>query len=116
LITAAVDNDGVEACHYLTPAAQVAVAARARPAARCSTALNAAGLKLGGKRFTTESSLDHALAYSTRYSHGRAKVRISHRGASRDLILVRASSAQRLELSAPTTPWRIAAGATTVVP
>ena len=116
LTAAAIDNDGLQACRYLTPAARATVAARGGPMQRCSAELDAAALRLGGKSFTTEGSIDHGLAYSARYSQGRATVRISYGNGSRSFVLVPADRAERNEFSAPATPWRIAAGATAVVP
>jgi hypothetical protein len=91
---AVVDNDGVDACRYLTNPERVRAAQHA-----CQAFFGAATLWSDGRPVTSDAQLD-GLSYRT---HG-STVTVD----GRRFVLVRATPAERTEFLAPPTPWRIA--------
>jgi hypothetical protein len=109
LVTAAIDNDSVDACQYLTPKALLALRRVTPRDTTCNEALAASGLELGGEPVTTEGQVKN-LGYRVSHSGDRATVTITRSGAARTFGLRRATGAERRDADAPATPWRIDSG------
>ena len=116
LVNAAVENNGREACRYLTAPEKAQVAVRGGSPASCGNAFDSATVRLGGKPYGTEWSVDHGLTYRTTLAGNVVLVRASHGAASLAFGVVPATAVDRAEFEGPATPWRIAAGATAIVP
>ena len=116
LVNAVGDNNGREACRYLTAAEKAQVGLRGGSPVSCGNAFDTATLRLGGKTYGTERSVDHGLTYTTTPEGNVMLVRVSHGTASLDFGVVPATAVDCADFDAPATPWRIAAGATAIVP
>ena len=91
---AVVDNDGVDACRYLTNDVRVRDAHHA-----CQSFCGAVTLTLGRRVVTSEAQIDR-LSFVT---HGTSVTVDGQR-----FRVVPATATERLEFLAPPTPWRIA--------
>ena len=89
-----VDNDGVDACRYLTNDVRVRDAHYA-----CQSFFGAATLRLGGRLVTSDAQLDR-LTFVTRGTTVTV--------GGRRFVVVPATATERTEFLAPPTPWRIA--------
>ena len=89
-----VDNDGVDACRYLTNVVRVRDAHHA-----CQSFFGAATLRLGGRLVTSDGQLDRF----TFLTHGTTVT-----VGGRRFVVVPATATERTEFLAPPTPWRIA--------
>jgi hypothetical protein len=114
LVNAAVDQNGYQACVYLTEAEQRAAAARSG-GPECRQGFDLATLRLGGRTIETVHQVER-LAASASVRGDRARVRLSTNGDSAAFELVKATPAETSEFLAPDTEWRIAGGALRVVP
>ena len=116
LADAVVDDDGFQACRFLTPAEQKRVALRGATARSCGEALDRAQLRLGDKTYATIRAIYGDLDAGAVQPDGRAIVRIRHGGRSHSFVLVPATPSQRIDYGAPAMPWRIDRGAATLIP
>jgi hypothetical protein len=114
LVNAAVDQNGYEACVYLTGTEQRAAVARSG-GPECRQAFDLATLRLGGQTIETALQVKR-LAARASVRGDRATVRLSRNGDSAAFELVKATPAETNEFLAPDTEWRIAGGALRVVP
>jgi hypothetical protein len=114
LIDGTVDQNGYEACVFLTTHEQGA-AARRVGGSECRQAFDLARLRLGGKVVDTVHEVDH-LAASAAVDGGRASVRLTSAGQSIRFELLKATSAEQAQFLAPDTEWRIAAGVVPLIP
>jgi len=89
-----VDNDGVDACRYLTNDVRVRDAHHA-----CQSFFGAATLRLGGRLITSDGQLER----QTFVAHGTTVV-----VDGRLFVVAQATATERTEFLAPPTPWRIA--------
>jgi hypothetical protein len=109
-----VDQNGYEACVFLTASEQAAVEQRVG-GTECRQAFDLASLRLGGKLVDTVHEVDH-LAASAAVDGDKASVRVTSGGQSVRFELVRATSAEQVQFLAPDTEWRIATGALPLIP
>lgn len=114
LVDAAVDQNGYEACVYLTFSEQRA-AVRRSGGPECRQAVDLATLRLGGQTIDTVHQVKR-LAASSSVRGDRATVRLTKNGESAAFALVKATRTETNEFLAPDTEWRIAGGALRVVP
>lgn len=114
LIDGTVDQDGYEACVFLTTHEQGEAAGRVG-SSECREAFDLARLRLGGKLVDTVHEVDR-LAASAAVDGDRASVRLTSGGQSVRFELVKATSAEQAQFLAPDTEWRIAAGAVPLIP
>jgi hypothetical protein len=110
LIAALVDNNGVEACDYLTQRAILeARAVGHRLHDGCHSMFDEAQLTLGGVPVTQERQIKR-LHYSVHEDDRHAQVTVSGDGGSFVLLLRHATAEQVGEFAPPGTPWRIYSG------
>jgi hypothetical protein len=114
LVNAAVDQNGYEACVYLTSSEQRAAATRSG-GPECRQAFDLATLRLGGQTIDTVRQLE-GLAANASVRGNRATVRLTKNGGSAVFELVKATPAETNQFLAPDTEWRIAGGGLRVVP
>jgi hypothetical protein len=114
LIDGTIDNNGYEACVFMTTRQQRA-AARRVGALECRQAFDLATLKLGGEPIQTVHEVERLSAGSE--VHGRrAWVRLSRGGESIEFRLVKADAREQDQFEAPDTGWRITRGALPLIP
>jgi len=114
LVNGSVDQNGYDACVYLTYKEQRA-AARRSGGPECRQAFDLATLRLGGQTINTVHEVERLDA--TASVHGdRATVRLTKNGASIGFELVKATKSEANQFLAPYTEWRIAAGGLRVIP
>jgi hypothetical protein len=109
LIEAAIQNNGVVACRYLTPEAVRSLAAAEPPDTSCESALWSARLMMGGRLIDQESAVK-GLSYRVEQRGERARVTVSGNGAARTFTLRRATASELDDFRPPPTPWRIDSG------
>ena len=115
LITGLVDDDGFDACQYLTFHERAAVGrAVGEPHTTCATAIPFAHLVLGRTSVDLEAAAKR-LGYHVQVRGPEATVTVTAGGASHTFRLKRAGAAQRAEFRAPPTPWRIDSGVASLV-
>ena len=114
LIDGSVDQNGYEACVYLTPREQRAAAKRSG-GPECRQAFDLATFRLGGQRIDTVHEVER-LAASSSVDGDRASVRLTKNGDSVSFELVKATRSEQEQFLAPDTEWRIAGGELRVVP
>jgi hypothetical protein len=114
LIDGPVDQNGFEACGYLTPPQQRA-ASRWEHNGQCSQALDYARLPLGGPNVQNELEVER-LPATVHVSGDRARVRLGDTRHGITLELVWASAAAQNEFQPPHSDWRIASGDLSLVP
>jgi hypothetical protein len=109
LMEAAIENNGVVACRYLTSGAVRRLAAVEPRDTSCENALRAARLTVGGRLIEQESALK-ALDYRVEQSGERARVTVSGNGAARSFMVRRATASELDEFQPPPTHWRVDGG------
>jgi hypothetical protein len=109
LTEAAIENNGVAACRYLTSDAVRRLAAVEPRDTSCENALRSARLTLGGRLIEQESALK-ALDYRVEQSGERARVTVSGNGAARSFTVRRATASELDEFQPPPTRWRVDGG------
>jgi hypothetical protein len=114
LIDGSVDQNGYEACVYLTTREQRAAAKRSG-GPECRQAFDLATFRLGGQRVDTVHEVER-LAASSAVDGGRASVRLTKNGDSARFELVKATHSEQEEFLAPDTEWRIVGGGLRVIP
>ena len=114
LIDGSIDNNGYEACVFLTTREQRA-AARLTGGLQCRQAFDLATFQLGGNTIDTVHEVDR-LAASASVHGDRASVRLTMNGGSARFELVKATRAEQEQFLAPDTEWRIEVGGLRVIP
>jgi hypothetical protein len=114
LVVGSVDQNGYEACLYLTTRGQRA-AVRRSGGPECRQAFDLATFRLGGHRIDSVHEIEH-LDSSASVSGSRASVRLSKDGDGARFLLVKATPSEQHQFLAPDTEWRIAAGGLSVIP
>jgi hypothetical protein len=110
LVTAAVDQDGVDACDYLTGHAVAELAAVEPRDTSCEQALDAATLTLGRDALDTEAAVK-TLSYREQSSGDRARVTVEADGVARTFTLRKVDTPPPAGMLS-STPWRIESGVT----
>jgi len=106
LSAAAVDNDGVTACRYLTPRARNSFEQRQPYQHSCEQFFSESGLTLGGLDVQSDHDLNQ-LTYRVVPLGTAREVIVSHDGQSISFVLRAATPPQLGEFWPPPTPWRI---------
>jgi hypothetical protein len=114
LIDSSVDQNGYEACVYLTARQQDAAAARSG-GPECRQAFDLATFRLGGQTIDTVHEV-RRLADHSSVDGARATVRVTNNGHSAGFELVKATPVEQAQFLAPDTEWRIARGDLRVIP
>jgi hypothetical protein len=114
LVDGSIDQNGYEACVYLTRREQRA-AARRSGGPECRQAFDLATFRLGGQRIDTVHEVE-SLGASASVDGDRASVRLTKNGDSARFELAKATRAEREQFLAPDTEWRIAGGGLRVIP
>jgi hypothetical protein len=114
LIDSSVDQNGYEACVFLTPPEQRAAATRSG-GPECRQAFDLGRFRLGGQAIDTVHEVER-LAASSSVDGDRASVRVTKNGDSAGFELVKATHSEQQQFLAPDTEWRIAGGGLRVVP
>jgi hypothetical protein len=107
------DNNGYQACRYLTTQEMGRAALAAGGTASCSQGFDSARLTFGGKTYNANNL--KALTYSSVERDGSAVVTVSASGSSLRFHLVPATAAEVNEFGAPPTDWRIDQGAPALI-
>ena len=114
LIDGSVDQNGYEACVFLTTREQRAAAKRSG-GPECRQAFDLGTFRLGGQRIDTVHEVER-LGASSSVDGDRASVRITKNGDSARFELVKATHSEQGQFLAPDTEWRIARGGLRVIP
>ncbi len=114
LIDGSVDQNGYEACVYLTTREQRAAAKRSG-GPECRQAFDLGTLRLGGQRINTVHEVER-LAATSSVDGDRASVRVTKNGDSARFELAKATHSEQEQFLAPDSEWRIARGGLRVIP
>lgn len=109
-----IDHNGFQACGYLTPRQGRAVMRRAG-VDECREAFDDARLTLGRHPIESVQKVRRLAAHTSR-RRNHVAVRLGRDGASIELVLVKADSAELEEFQPPDTTWRVARGAPALIP
>jgi hypothetical protein len=113
LTDASVDQNGYEACVFLTTGEQRAAAKRSG-GPECRQAFDLARFRLGGRTIDTVHEVERLAAHSS-VDGGRASVQITKNGDSARFELAKATRSEQEQFLAPDTEWRIAGGGLRVI-
>jgi hypothetical protein len=113
LTLSAGENNGYQACRYLTTQEMSNAALAAGETSSCSAGFDSVSLTFGGKVYNANDL--KALKYTSVEDHGTATVTVSAGGATRRFRLVPATTAELNEFAAPLSHWRIDQGASALL-